>query len=197
MGAYDSAGCFEFPRRVEDKVTGSEVIRRAENIQGWMGRDELEWLYAQASEMDSVVEVGSWRGHSSYVLLSACKGPVFCVDHFQGSPSEINDAHRDARTTDIYSEFIANCGRFENLRLMRMYSSAAASIIPDNSIDMVFIDAEHTTTAVLKDLALWRPKAKKLFCGHDRLMNGVAEALSNSGVNFKEGPGSLWYVEIK
>lgn len=179
-------------------MTGPEIITHAETIQGWMSRQELEWLYAQALEMESVAEIGSWKGRSAYVLLSACKGPVFCVDHFQGSPSE-NDpggCHGEARVKDIHAEFIANCGSFENLRLMSMYSKAAASVIPDNSIDMVFIDAEHTTPAVLKDLDLWRPKAKRLFCGHDRTMPGVAEALSNAGVNFKEGAGSIWYVEI-
>lgn len=163
-----------------------------------MSRQELEWLQSQAAGMDSAVEIGSWKGRSAYVLLSACKGPVFCVDHFQGSPSENEPGgcHGEARVKDIHAEFIANCGSFENLRLLSMYSKAAASVIPDNSIDMVFIDAEHTTPAVLKDLALWRPKAKRLFCGHDRTMPGVAEALSNAGVNFKEGAGSIWYVEI-
>ena len=163
-----------------------------------MSRQELEWLQTKAGEMDSIVEVGSWKGRSAYVLLSACKGPVFCVDHFQGSPSENEPGgcHHEAVENDIHAEFLKNCGGFENLRLTSMYSKAAASVIPDNSIDMVFIDAEHTVPAVLKDLGLWRPKAKKLLCGHDRTMPGVAEALSVAGVNFKEGAGSIWYVEL-
>lgn len=179
-------------------MTGPEIIAHAETIQGWMSRAELEWLYSRALEMESVAEIGSWKGRSAYVLLSSCKGPVFCVDHFGGSPSEKEPGgcHHEATEKDIRSEFIQNCGLFNNLRLMNMYSLAAASIIPDDSVDMAFIDAEHTVPAVLKDLALWRPKAKKLFCGHDRTMPGVAEALSNAGVNFKEGAGSIWYVEL-
>lgn len=183
---------------MEDQVTGFDIIKKAETIQGWMSKEELGWLYAKAFEMDSVVEIGSWKGRSAYVLLSICKGPVFCVDHFQGSPSENEPGgcHHEALSVDIKAEFLRHCGHFKNLRLTHMYSKSAASVIPDRSVDMVFIDGEHTVMAALKDLELWKPKAKKLFCGHDRTMPGVADALSHSGLNFKEGAGSIWYVEI-
>ena len=41
---------------------------------------ELEWLYKAAKRMKSIVEIGSWQGRSTYVLLSGCQGPVMAVD---------------------------------------------------------------------------------------------------------------------
>ena len=74
-------------------------------IDGWMDEKELNWLYTTALEMASVVEVGSWRGRSTSALLSGCKGPVFAVDTWKGSPDEINGTHADAVTQDIFAQF--------------------------------------------------------------------------------------------
>lgn len=166
-----------------------------ERIPGWMSREELVALHAQAMMSDSVAEIGCWLGRSTYALLTGCQGLVYAVDHFRGSPSELETNHREAKTVDIQAEFRKNVGRFENLRVLAMDSVRAAEQFDDGTLDMVFIDGEHTFEAVVADLRAWRRKAKRLLCGHDRDMVGVREALFAEGIEWREGPGSLWYCE--
>jgi hypothetical protein len=61
---------------------------------------------------------------------------------------------------------------------------------------MVFIDGDHTFKAVIKDLLSWKPKCRKLFCGHDYDFDEVKEALAVYGLPVEGGPGSIWYTEI-
>ena len=72
------------------------------------GPDEAAWLYDMASQCESVVEVGCWKGKSTFVLAQACKGQVYAVDHFKGSMSEINDACAEAKEGKIYEIFMKN-----------------------------------------------------------------------------------------
>src|SRR5215210_5073216 len=65
------------------------------HLWGWMTPDQLGWLSAQAARMQSVAEVGSLYGRSSFALLSACNGPVYCIDPWPG--------HR-------YDSFMDHCG---------------------------------------------------------------------------------------
>jgi len=180
-----------------------EILKAAEAIHGWMTPQELTWLYEKALLMESVIEVGSWKGRSSFALLSACEGPVYCVDHFEGNPGERDGEHRDAKVPGtILKTFLSNCGHFENLRTIQLPSVLAGMQFWDRSVDMVFIDGDHTPESVAADIEAWRRKPRKLLCGHDRTLSGgiwgggVPEGLKRAGVEFKEGPGSIWYVEI-
>lgn len=181
-----------------------EVLRKCQAIHGWMDDKELGWLYDRAAEMRSVVEVGCWKGRSSYALLSGCKGPVYCIDHFLGNPSERDDLHKEAAGGKVRDEFLKNCAGFDNVRILETESARAATGfgVYLGLPDMVFIDGEHTPEAVESDIFAWRTKAQKLLCGHDRDLKGnhfglgVPEGLRRSGLQFKEGPGSIWYAEI-
>ena len=48
-------------------------------------------------------------------------------------------------------------------------SSEAASKFEDESVDFIFIDADHRYSSIKKDLTSWYPKVKEdgIFCGHD------------------------------
>jgi predicted O-methyltransferase YrrM len=83
-------------------------------IQGWMSETELLWLFNTAKEMNSVVEIGSWKGRSTHALLSGCKGTVYAVDHFLGSVDERETYHAEAKTRDIYKDFMGNVGSFKD-----------------------------------------------------------------------------------
>lgn len=166
------------------------------NIKGWMFKKELEWLYDRAKEMGTILEVGSWKGRSVHALLLGCQGPVFAIDHFKGNPSELKGKHQEATYNDISQTFFENVGHFSNLAMLKMNSQQAVQLFADKSIDMIFIDGEHTYEAVKQDLALWIPKCKKLLCGHDFNMVGVKQALSDYDLKIENPVLSIWTMEL-
>lgn len=124
------------------------------SIWGWMREPELEWLTQQASEMASIVEVGVLRGRSAFALLTACAGPVYCIDPW------------DDEGNHAFPAFMADCGHFPNLRPIHGCSPEAAKRVT-GKVDMVFLDGDHSYEAVLADIDAWLPKTRKLLCGHD------------------------------
>jgi len=159
-------------------------------IEGWMSKEELNWLYKVAGTMDSVMEIGSWKGRSTHALLSACKGTVTAIDTFKGSPSEI--AHRGVK--NLYKDFLKNVGSFKNLKVMKMDSRKAAKKFKGKA-DMVFIDGEHTYEAVKADIEAWLPKTRKLICGHDFQWPGVQEAVTEK-LGMVHTLDTIWYKKL-
>jgi hypothetical protein len=156
------------------------------DIWGWMTPDQLDWLGAQAAQMRSVAEVGSLRGRSAFALLTACNGPVYCIDPWP----------------EHYESFLRECGHFPNLVAIRAMSPAAAGQVPD--VDMVFLDGDHEYEGVVADIEAWYPKTQKLLCGHDYNhpdYPGVANAVDETFGDRMAlaGPGNLqaiWTVQI-
>eukprot|EP00971_Amphidinium_carterae_P228524 4532571-Amphidinium_carterae.1 len=65
-------------------------------------------------------------------------------------------------------------------RLWRMRSDAAPVHLRNRSLDLVFIDGDHSYEAVKRDIALWTPKVacRGILSGHDysHVFLGVIEA---------------------
>lgn len=166
-------------------------------IDGFMSDEEMTWLNERARTVDSIVEVGCWKGRSTFALLTGCvRGRVYAVDHWLGSPSERDTNHREAVEGDVFEIFVNNVGLFANLEIVRAESSEAATRFADRSIDMIFLDGDHEFEAVARDIAVWLPKCRTLFCGHDRMFDGVAQAIFEAGLEVYAGPGSIWYVKV-
>jgi hypothetical protein len=168
-------------------------------IQGWMDNSELSWLYEQACLRKTIVEIGTWRGRSAHALCSGANisnGTVYCIDTFKGSPSELDTVHIDAKTHDIYKECVENLSGFKNVVILKMSSIESAGQFEDKSIDMIFIDSEHTYDNVMLDVNTWFPKLKDggLFCGHDKHWGTVLTALSDrfGKDKIESGPGNIW-----
>jgi hypothetical protein len=147
------------------------------HIQGWMGIRELLWLHETAKNMESVVEVGSWKGRSTFALCSSGCPRVIAVDHFQGSPEHQRD-FGFAHGWSPYPEFERNIlQNFQNVGLKHMTSVEAAQEFADGSVDMVFLDGAHEYAAVQEDLAAWESKATRLIAVHARSHAWVQRAL--------------------
>lgn len=125
------------------------------HIWGWMLAPELEWLYAEAATMRSIVEVGSLHGRSAFAMLKACRGPVTCIDPW------------DDEGLKCLPSFMGYCGAFPNLRPVRGLSPGVIEehSLPD--VDMTFIDGDHSWEGIEADVEAWLPKTRRLICGHD------------------------------
>lgn len=173
-------------------------VERADQIAGWMYLEELEWLYEAAKRMDSILELGCYKGRSTYVLLAGCPGMVHVADAFYCGP----DYPIYGNEPSTYPAFYKNVGHFPNLGRVfegTTVEAAESGFLP-LEFDMVFIDADHSYEAVLADLRNWAPRAKKLICGHDYLKAdspGVQQALDEhfGPGKVSQGPGSLWYID--
>ena len=86
--------------------------------------------------------------------------------------------------TDSYSKELGR--QKKPFGFLRMNSDEAASIIGNEVLDAVFIDAQHNYKDVLEDIRMWHPKVKKggFIGGHDfnpwgePNRGGVAKAVS-------------------
>ena len=162
-------------------------------IRGWLDEDEAIWLNKQAQQMTDIIEIGSWCGRSTYCLLTGCKGTVYAIDTFLGSPDEPHwQAY--ARDAKVYEQFLSNVGKFPNLRTLKMTTQEAIAHVP--MVDMVFIDGCHGYEDMKRDLALYGPKARLLLCGHDYTnpnTPGVSQAVNEYVGDDIKGLGSIWY----
>lgn len=123
-----------------------------------------------------MAEVGSWLGNGSTQVFLKELGPfaaaeLVCADTWQGTLNVRR--HLDiAAEYDVYATFLENVARAASpakMRPLRMDSVAAAATIADGSLDLVFVDADHSYEAVKADIAAWRSKVRPggILCGHD------------------------------
>jgi hypothetical protein len=172
------------------------VVDHAETIQGWMTRGELAQLFEWAGDMDSIVELGSWKGRSTYALAKGTRGPVTCIDKFKGSAGDVGHARLVAESGgSTLGEFLRNVEDCGNVRPFICDTAEAAAAVAD--VDMVFVDAGHSYAEVVADLRAWAPKARKLICGHDYQSPDVRRAIDEVLGDVHTSAGGLWFKRVQ
>jgi len=182
------------------------VLNSALHVQGWMGKDGLEWLAERAAGKSLVVEVGVWRGRTTTVLSAVAKR-VLAVDTWGGAPGiEATSVIVDRIGADgLFSEY---CLRFaEKIRdgvvtPIRIDSSKAAQIMDvymrGEKADMLFIDGDHDR--LYADLEVFSPMVKDggLLCGHDysRKFPAVMRDVEKHVPGFRNGPNAIWWKVV-
>ena len=79
----------------------------------------------------------------------------------------------------------------------RTTTTKASQKIEDNSLDFIFIDADHSYEQTKNDILTWSPKVKDggMILGHDLNWHGVQIAVNELLPNFKHsGVETCWYV---
>lgn len=150
-----------------------------------VGRDDLAKLFGWLG-FERGVEIGVEQGKFAEVLCQANPtGHLTCVDAWQ-----TYGGYREHVTQSKLDGFFAlTKERLQayDVSYLRMFSVEAAKMVPDNSLDFVFIDGNHTLEHVIADLSAWTPKVKSggIISGHDfcrRARNGyqvhVVEAVT-------------------
>lgn len=151
------------------------------NVYGWFSPYDGEvykQMVEQAENGAHFVEVGSFAGRSSCLMaveiINSKKQIRFdCVDTWLGSivhqVGQQSEYHSVANGT-LFEEFQENmlpvAGFYNAIRLP---SAEAAKTYADNSLDFVFIDADHEYESVKEDIEAWLPKVKigGTLAGHD------------------------------
>jgi hypothetical protein len=118
------------------------------------------------------VEVGTFKGEFSKKILENWGGTLYMVDVWRELSNEeyLDSSNHGNFENGVYHEAMDNIKGFENRAIMiRASSEIASTIFEDNSLDFVYIDANHAYDYVVQDIELWYPKLKNggYLCGHD------------------------------
>jgi ADP-heptose:LPS heptosyltransferase/GR25 family glycosyltransferase involved in LPS biosynthesis len=118
-------------------------------------------------------EVGTFKGQFSKLMIEKWSGTLYMVDVWRGLGDEyIDSSNHHNYDGGVYSEAMKNIEGFEDRAIMvRASSEVASSMFEDESLDFVYIDANHAYDWVVQDIKLWYPKVKKggVLWGHDYL----------------------------
>ena len=138
---------------------------------------ERGYLFQLASDLPpdaQVVEVGSWMGASTCFIAGGLKGAatkIFAVDNFQGLSTCGEDAawyNRHFRrlgahsTLEIFRRNFSELGLTQRSEPVVSDSLAAARTLAARrgTIDLIFIDGDHSYEACRDDIAAWAPFVK-------------------------------------
>jgi len=189
------------------------MIQSSQEIDGWFDFPDLYSSYAKILKHDSIfVELGVWKGRSicflGEELVKLDKKPkVFAIDTFKGTDNDERQQKEIERlggnTLDVFKTYLEDLSLTSLITILAQDSAEAAKNFEDNSIDIIFIDADHSYEAVKKDLEIWYPKMKKdsIMSGHDYwfepLRKAVGEFFYPKDLLVSEASNSSWLVNIK
>lgn len=143
----------------------------------------LEFITTLSDLVDTeskMIEIGSYMGESTLIFSSTgLFTQIFAIDPFSITEELSELIKKEDNKYSSYNnfdmsilvqrEFKTNTRFFNNIRLLKEYSYNTVDSFVDNSIDFIYIDAEHTYEAVKQDLELYLPKLKDggIIGGHD------------------------------
>jgi predicted O-methyltransferase YrrM len=128
------------------------------------------------------VEVGIYKG--AFTASIARKAPntqIFGVDAWRVYPGYKDNEENDLESK-AEAEAIRRTREFPNIKLIKSWSLDAAKQFADESLDFVFIDANHDYEHCKEDIEVWNAKVRSggLVMGHDYVVKkgvGVIQAV--------------------
>jgi hypothetical protein len=153
-------------------------LRSREDIPAYLNKIGLSGIGA---------EIGVKEGYFSNRILTKWKGKMLLMvdpwKHMTDWSSDINVI--DSEMEEVYKKAMIAVNEFEGrFKVLRMTSEEASKHVDDESLDFVYIDANHDYSHVCEDLFYWYPKVKKggLMSGHDYLNIKKGDIITGSDV---------------
>ncbi len=137
----------------------------------------------------AIVEIGSFMGLSTILMAAAlissenAGARIYCIDTWEGSPE--HQVLPEVSGMQMFDVFQRNIDRAEVSSLIhpiQAMSTEVAGRFALESIDLLFVDGDHTFEGCYKDLELYYPRVKPggRIIGHDCIPGGTVErAVSN------------------
>ncbi len=167
----------------------------------WFGSYGIVPHLANMVGAQNILEIGVAYGYHADFMCSTLPSLQYIgVDPYQANydPEDIfcqdvqrlfgEDAAQPAMDR-LFSAVSYNFLKFHGrAKLIREKSWIAADQFDDKSIDLVYVDGDHTYEGVAKDLAAWYPKVRKggIICGDDIGWPGVKKAVDEFFIAHKK-----------
>ena len=185
---------------------------KPENIKdlpdGWFDKADISTYRELVSNIPTggtMLELGTWKGRSICSvadLLIERDIKVFAVDTFAGTPNEMSlelkDAHKEAKEVDLKKVFRDNLKRYKidgRVTIIKNTTDGAVETFESGFFDLIFVDADHNTAAVSKDIKNYRPKLKKdgILAGHDWNWESVRKGVWENDIK-PVALSNIWYL---
>lgn len=182
---------------------------------GYTRQSLLDKIKSHLGEINTAIEIGTWRGDFANLMCSKLQpNKFYAVDPFalyEGytDKPDVNEFGNQknldalaARVAERVSKMLPD-GRSVLLRDM---SCNAVNQFADNTVDVVYVDADHKYEPVLADIRAWYAKVKPggILCGDDYIEGshiekfGVIQAVKDFAVEnnlafaVTSGPNPSW-----
>ncbi|NLE60709.1 MAG: class I SAM-dependent methyltransferase [Planctomycetes bacterium] len=182
-----------------------------QDIPGWFDFEDFYRQMVEEAPSDRIsmfVEVGVFKGKSfCFLAVEAVNSrkPIVlhAVDRWATyAPGEVR-ANADARALcrdpeGVYLEFLHNIDPLRSLIEIQVHRADSLSMAKwaRSMLDLVFLDANHSTAAVAADIAAWLPTIQPggVLAGHDWQQPSVRQAVMASEIGGAvRTMGSVWY----
>ena len=137
-----------------------------------------DWLCQLVNQEGYTIgaEIGAATGNTTRRLLTRCKtlDKLYVADIWKALPGS-GQWEMDNMEEIFRDRFMGE----PRLTILKGLSWEMADQVDDDSLDFIFIDADHSYECVKKDIHAWYPKLRKggTICGHDINLDGVRQAV--------------------
>jgi predicted O-methyltransferase YrrM len=175
-------------------------LEKALKIDGWMSDLELCWLASTASNCRLIMEIGSYYGRSTRVMLDNSQAIITCVDPMTGLYFDKDDKRVSYIKADALEQFLTNTADFRHRVVLFRCLSQSLVFTDKPSFDFVFVDGDHRYLSVMHDIKLaeWLVKSGGIIAGHDYDRDdwpGVTKAVHECYGDKFEKVDSIWWVQ--
>src|SRR3990167_955429 len=142
-------------------------------IEGFL-RDDMYRIFAELG-FTTGIEIGVEKGKNAQTMFEIIPNlKLYGLDPYKQHPQASYSYHAKMRNWD--AQYLQNCKhqclkrmKGRNFTLLEGFSEVMIERIKDNSLDFVYIDADHSYDFVMQDMILWGRKIRKggIMSGHD------------------------------
>lgn len=172
----------------------------------WQNAGEALVEMIRNNKCKKFAEIGVWKSSTTEIILKLCHEEIdeyWAIDQWDVlGPEHLHMSKMKKEDWDrLHARSCKLMVRFPKLKVVRMKSKDAASMFPEKSFDMVFIDASHFYEDVLQDINSWLPLVKEggIICGHDyntgqKKGHNVKKAVDEIFPTIQRAEWTIWWT---
>lgn len=203
------------PAWYAQRITPDEMGQIAElsilNVQGWFDFAHIyRRMVDEVRDGGTIIELGVWKGKSLCYLADCARRSgknirIIGIDSFKHDQwdgySTIQRMDREKgelRSVEQQCrDNLARLGLLERVEIVKSDCIEAAKLFADGSVDFLFVDDNHESEHVKRELPAWLPKMRlpTWMAGHD--YNGETKAAVDSVFPHAVADGNSWIAKLE